>query len=110
MNDEAKIRIRKMISTEELERRWEEVRQAMKEKKLDFLIMQSHTDHLGGYVKWFTDVPAANNYTATVIFPRDEDMTTIFHGGWPPAEPAPPAWVVRGVKKRISVPILPSLG
>lgn len=109
MEDEAKVRIRRMVSDEELERRWKAIRQAMEAKKLDFLITQNSTDYLGGYVKWFTDIPTLNNYTATLIFPREEPMTTIFHGSRPPAEPAPFAWVTRGLKKRISLPYLPSL-
>jgi Xaa-Pro aminopeptidase len=107
--NEAEIRIKSRISNGELERRWKAVRQAMTEQSLDFLIMQSSTDVLGGYVKWFTDLAVLNNYTATVIFARDEDMTTIFHGPYLPARPMPPEWAVRGVKKRISVPAIPSL-
>jgi len=33
--------------------------------------MQSNNDWMGGYVKWFTDVPATNGYPVTVIFPKD---------------------------------------
>jgi len=109
MQSETDIRIRSRISTKELERRWAAVRQAMKERKLDFLIIQGYTDILGGYIKWFTDLPALNNYTSTIIFPCNEEMTTIWHGGFPPARPSPPEWAVRGVKKRISVPTIPSL-
>lgn len=109
MNTEAESRMITRISDAELERRWSAVRQAMKEQGLDFLIMQSYTDILGGYVKWFTDLPALNNYTSTVIFPREDEMITIWHGGFPPAKPSLPEWVVRGVKKRISVPTIPSL-
>ncbi len=109
MNNEAEVRIRTRISTSELERRWQAVRQAMKESGLDFLIFQNCTDILGGYVKWFTDMSAAHNYPATVIFPRDDEMITIWHGPQLPAEPGPPKWALRGVKKRISHPILPSL-
>ena len=70
MRNEAEIRIPRMISNQELERRWKAVRQVMKEKKLDFLILQNSTDYLGGYVKWFTDMPALHNYPVTVIFSR----------------------------------------
>ena len=106
-NEESRIRIR--ISTGELERRWKAVRQEMKEKNLDFLVMQSHTDILGGYVRWFTDLPAIHNYTVTLIFAREEGMTMISHGGNPPAKPSPPEWAARGLKNRISLPFLPSL-
>ena len=109
MNNEAEIRIMRKISNAELERRWKAVRAAMKERKLDFLIMQNCTDYLGGYVKWFTDMPALHNYPVTVIFPPEDEMTTIWSGPRPPSEPNPPAWSLRGVKKRISVPIIPSM-
>ena len=109
MENEAKVRIRRQISTQELERRWKAVRQAMKEKKLDFLVTQCSTDFLGGYIRWFTDIPTTNNYTATLIFPREEEMTTIWHGAQPPADPSPFAWVARGIKQRLSMPALPSL-
>jgi Xaa-Pro aminopeptidase len=103
-------RLKRKISDAELQRRWNITRQAMKEKKLDFLLLQNSTDHLAGAYRWLTDVPPTNNYTATLIFPREEDMIMVSHGGWAPDEPHPPAWAVRGVAKRISVPALPSLG
>jgi Xaa-Pro aminopeptidase len=109
VSNEAEVRIRSRISTGELERRWKAVRQAMKESKLDYLVFHNCTDILGGYVKWFTDMPAVLNYPATVLFPIDDEMTTIWHGPQLPAEPGPPSWAVRGVKKRISYPFLPSL-
>ena len=49
------------ISTEELERRWEATRDVMKDKRINFLLIQNNTDYLGGYVKWFTDMPAVNS-------------------------------------------------
>jgi Xaa-Pro aminopeptidase len=108
MNNEADIRIKSRVSDKELERRWNAVRLAMKRRGLDFLIMQNCTGILGGYVKWFTDLPVRHNYPGSVIFPREEEMTTIWHGARPPAEPAPPVWSLRGVKKRLSMPYLPS--
>jgi len=110
MKSEAEIRIPRSISTGELERRWKAVRHVMREKALDFIIVQNTTDYLAGYVKWLTDMPPLHNYPVTVIFPRDDEMTTIWSGPRPPAEPNPPAWSLRGVRKRISVPIIPSLG
>jgi Xaa-Pro aminopeptidase len=107
---EAERRIPVSISDAELARRWKAVREAMASENLDFLIVQNCTDFLGGYVKWFTDMPALHNYPVTVIFPREDDMTTIWSGPMPPAEPNPPAWSLRGVAKRISTPIIPALG
>jgi hypothetical protein len=36
------------ISTEELERRWKATRDVMKEKGIDFLLIQNNNDYLGG--------------------------------------------------------------
>lgn len=97
------------ISTEELERRWKAAREIMQEKKIDFLLIQNSQDYLGGYVKWFTDMPAVHHYPATVIFPVSDDMTTIWHGSTDPALAGPPEWLMRGVRKRLSTPIMLSL-
>jgi Xaa-Pro aminopeptidase len=107
MANEAEARLRNNISQSEFERRWKAVRQSMEEQKLDFLICQSCSDFLGGYVKWFADLPSTI-YPVTIIFPRNGEMTTICHGPRPPATPNPPAWSARGVKKRISIPIVPT--
>ncbi|MDP6926435.1 MAG: hypothetical protein QGG84_05045, partial [Rhodospirillales bacterium] len=106
---EAKRRIPVSISDAELARRWQAVREVMSSENLDYLIVQNSTDYLGGYVKWFTDMPALHNYPVTVIFPREDDMTTIWSGPLPPADANPPAWSLRGVGKRISTPIIPAL-
>ncbi|MSQ70976.1 MAG: hypothetical protein EXR27_06750 [Betaproteobacteria bacterium] len=73
-------RINNPVSTAELERRWAAVRAAMAEHKVDVLLMQANNDFMGGYVKYFTDIPATNGYVQTVIFPRDDRMTVIGQG------------------------------
>ena len=108
MEDPKEI-LTRTISTPELERRWREVREKMKEKNLDFLVMQNDNEWLGGYVKWFTDIPARNGYPLTVIFPVDDEMTTITCGGKPPGDLGPPAWTLRGVKRRLTAPYFRSL-
>ena len=75
-------RITTPISTHELERRWVAARKEMRERKIDALVMQNANDWLGGYVKWFTDIPATNGYPKTVIFHADEPMTLIEMGGF----------------------------
>jgi Xaa-Pro aminopeptidase len=90
------------IPTRELERRWSLIRKAMKEQGVDCLIMQNDQPFLAGYVRYFMDLPA-NGYKTTVIFPVDEDMTVINHGGWDDP-PAPPDWAARGIKNRIMRP------
>ena len=103
MDDEREV-LTKSISDQELKRRWKEVRKRMEQEKIDFLVMQNDNEWLGGYVKWFTDVPAKNAQPHTVIFPVDEEMTTITHGGKPPGDVGPPAWTLRGVKRRLTAP------
>jgi Xaa-Pro aminopeptidase len=68
------------ISTAELERRWSAVRRKMAARSIDALVIQSTNDWLGGYFKWFTDLPATNGYPRTVIFHADEPMTVIEMG------------------------------
>ena len=97
------------ISTAELERRWKATRKVMKRNKVDFLIVRNDEEFLGGNVKWFTDLPARHSYPYTVIFPVDDEMTLISVGPPAPSEPAPPAWTVRGVKRRLSAPYFASV-
>ena len=97
------------ISTPELERRWKEAREMMRHNKIDFLLMRNDEEFLGGYVKWFTDLPARHSYPYTVIFPVDEEMTLISCGATPPGDPGPPPWAVRGVKTRLGAPYFPSV-
>ena len=104
-----KQKVIRPVSTAELERRWKAVRNVMKEKQVDFLIFQSNNDYLGGLVKWFSDEPAMHCYPATVIFPAQDGMTTIWHGSSNPDQASPPEWSLRGVKKRLSTPIMLSL-
>src|ERR1700722_21030098 len=73
-------RLQTPISTAELERRWAAVRAAMARDKIDVLVMQNNNDHMGGYVKYFTDLPAVNGYPVTVVFPRDDLMTAVMQG------------------------------
>ena len=96
------------ISTGELERRWALARDVMREQKNDYLLMRGDEEFLGGYVRWFTDVPARHGYPYTVIFPKDEEMTIISVGPIPPRNPAPPPWAVRGIQKRLSAPYFPT--
>src|ERR1700734_3620477 len=73
-------RLQTPISTAELERRWAAVRAAMERDKVDVLLMQNNSGQMGGYVKYFTDLPATNGYPMTVVFPRDDLMTGVSQG------------------------------
>jgi Xaa-Pro aminopeptidase len=73
-------RVATRISMGELERRWGAMRKEMAARNIDALVMQNASDWLGGYVKWFTDVPAHNDYPRIVIFHRDDLMTLVEMG------------------------------
>ena len=97
------------LSQHELERRWKAVRERMAAKGISHLVVQSQQRFVGGYLRWFADLPGYN-YHITAVFPLDEDMTIIGHGAPPPAAPTtPPAWAMRGVKERINTPAFPNV-
>ena len=98
-------RVNTPISTAELERRWKAVRAAMERDGVDVLVMQNNNDHMGGYVKYFTDIPAGNGYPVTVVFPRDDLMTVVMQGPLGGVEtPLPSDAVRRGVKRVLTTP------
>jgi Xaa-Pro aminopeptidase len=98
-------RLNAPISTAELERRWRAVRTAMAAAHIDVLLMQNNNDHMGGYVRYFTDMPATNGYPNTVVFPRDDEMTVVcqgpFGGGEATAQ-GDQTW--RGVRQILTTP------
>ena len=95
------------IPTQELERRWTLTQQAMKSQGIDCLIIQNDHIFLGGYVRYYTDLPA-NGYRTTVILPAEDEMTVINHGGIDDP-PNPPDWAARGIMNRISLPYIQTL-
>ena len=99
-------RLQTPISTAELERRWAAVRAAMERDKIDVLLMQNNNDHMGGYVKYFTDLPATNGYPLTVVFPRDDLMTLVSQGpfGGNSTPTANGDGRARGVKQWLTTP------
>lgn len=91
----------------EMERRWALARQVMEKAGLDMLLAQNDNQFLGGYVRWFLDVPAVQGYPMTVLFAADGGMTTITHGA--PEFPLLPEWAMRGPTERLSSPYIRSL-
>jgi Xaa-Pro aminopeptidase len=108
VEDLRRERLREPVSRSELERRWRTVRAAMEREGLDCLVMQNSNLYLGGYVRYFTDIPAENGYPLSVVFPIDDEITVISHGG-KPLPTTPPEWALYGVKERIALPYLPTL-
>ena len=105
-------RVNAPVSTGELERRWRAVRAAMAAAKFDVLLMQNCNDFMGGYVKYFTDIPATNGYPLSAIFPRDDLMTLIGQGpfGQDLALAGGTDGVRRGVKRVLSSPSFSPVG
>jgi Xaa-Pro aminopeptidase len=98
-------RLNTPISTAELERRWKLVRAAMADAKIDVLLMQNNNDHMGGYVRYFTDMPATNGYPNTVVFPRDDEMTVVCQGPFGGNETTAQGNLTwRGVKRIMTTP------
>ena len=97
-------KIRKAISDMELRRRWAETRKILREKDLEFLVTQGSNMHLGGYVRWFTDIPAEYNFHMTVLFPADDEMTLVRTSA-----SLIPVWALRGVKEVLYAPFAPTL-
>jgi Xaa-Pro aminopeptidase len=104
--DQLSDRLQTPISTAELERRWATVRSTMEGQKIDVLLMQSNNDQLGGYVKYFTDLPATDGYLFTVVFPRDDLMTLVSQGpfGGVSSPSVRGDGVSRGVKRWLTTP------
>ena len=105
-------RLNTPISTAELERRWAAVRAAMAEAGIDVLLMQANNDFMGGYVKWFTDLPATQGYEVIVTFPADAGMTLIGQGpfGLDRAVPVGGDGVRRGAARMLTCPNYASAG
>lgn len=105
-------RINHPIPTRELERRWAAVRAAMAAAGIDVLLMQANNDFMGGYPKWFTDLPATQGYADIVVFPADAGMTLIGQGpfGVDRRLPAGGDGVRRGVDRVLTAAIYASAG
>src|SRR3954466_9023313 len=73
-------RVQTPIPKQEREGPWSAVRKEMAARGIDALVMQNASDWLGGYVKWFTDIPAHNDYPRNVIFHRNDLMTVVEMG------------------------------
>jgi Xaa-Pro aminopeptidase len=93
------------ISDVEMERRWGLARAVMDDLDLDALVMQGREDWMGGYVRWFTDIPANNGYPRTVVFFRERPMTIIEMGAFDTDRTVPAGDPVnRGVGRILNTP------
>jgi Xaa-Pro aminopeptidase len=108
--EDPKDRLSTSVSDQELQRRWDAVRAGMRERGIDYLVMQNSEEYMGGMLRWFTDYTARHQFPMTVLFPVDDDMTVINCGAAPPAgQVFPPAWFARGIKNRLGDVYFPTL-
>jgi Xaa-Pro aminopeptidase len=68
------------LNRAELERRWSLVREELKEREIDALVVLSAEDFLAGHVRWLTDRPAYSGNVTVAIFHAGDLMTLIEHG------------------------------
>ena len=68
------------VSHDELRRRWTAARREMRSRGIDALVIQNSSDWVGGYIRWFSNQPATNGYSSTVVFPLDGGMSLIDQG------------------------------
>ena len=87
-------------SAGELERRRKAIREAMKEKKLDVLILV-----VPGNIRWLTDSPPQNG--SALVFPREGLMRMVTGGPRVPPQPAAPP--PPGFDKPLTAPSMPAL-
>lgn len=104
-------RLNAPASRQELERRWRALRNAMAKDRIDVLVFQNNNDHMGGYVKYLTDLPATNGYPVSVVFPREDLMTMVRQGPFDAVEEHPDGNhpVYRGIGKLLMAPSFTSV-
>ena len=98
------------VSPAELQRRWTAVRHAMRTRGIDALVIQNSSDWVGGYIRWFTNQPATNGYSSSVVFPLDGAMSFIEQGPFDGCRPASDAEAqTTGIARRLTTPSYPSV-
>lgn len=68
-----------LASKAELERRWNLIRNRLRERQIDALVAVGEVDTLSGMVRWLTDHGVG--YRSVIVFDANELMTAIEHGG-----------------------------
>jgi len=98
------------VSTGELQRRWAAVRREMRSRDIDALVIQNSSDWVGGYIRWFSNQPATNGYSSSVVFPIDGGMSLIEQGPFDGCRRAGDLEVsATGIAQRLTTPSYPSV-
>jgi Xaa-Pro aminopeptidase len=98
------------VSVRELKRRWRAVRERMRERGIEALVVQNSSDWVGGYIRWFSNQPATNGYPSTLVFPLDGGMSLIEQGPFGGERTASAAEAdATGIARRLTTPSYPSV-
>ncbi len=98
------------VSIRELDRRWRAVRERMKEGGIDALVLQSSSDWVGGYIRWFTNRPATNGYPSSVVFPLEGGLSFIEQGPFGSVRESSEAETrSTGIARSLATPSFPSV-
>jgi len=107
---QAESRSLNTVSPAELQRRWNAVRERMREAQIDVLIAQNSSDWVGGYTRWFSNTPATNGYLTTIVFPLEGGMTLIEQGPFDLVRDFPAAdALTTGITRKLTTPSYPSV-
>ena len=105
-------RLCNVVSTAELERRWENVRKRMRDDNIDVLVAHGSNGYAGGpgHFRWLTGIPVMNSYAQALVFPQDGMATLVHHGdfgGRKDNDPRTPEF--RGIGQRFMTPSFPAI-
>jgi len=104
-------RVLNAVSTDELRRRWAAVRLQMSKQGIDALVVQNSSDWVGGYIRWFSNQPATNGYSSSLVFPFQGGMSFIEQGPFGGTRVSTDAEVqATGIARRLTTPSYPSVG
>ena len=101
-------RMKSTVSTNELERRWREIRSAMEKDGIDCLYLYGIDAWSGGGVKWFTDIPCDGSMGLVALFPKEGEIALFGHGVQ--GGVAFPSDSTRGLSINAGLPVSPTLG
>jgi len=108
--EKASVRAVNAVSIGELRRRWTAVRRQMRDRDIDALVLQNSSDWVGGYIRWFSNQPATNGYSSTLVFPLDGGMSLIDQGPFDGARSASdPEIEATGIARHLTTPSYPSV-
>jgi Xaa-Pro aminopeptidase len=78
---------------------------------IDALVVQNSSDWVGGYIRWFSNQPATNGYSSSLVFPLDDAMSFIEQGPFGGERISSEAEIrATGIARHLTTPSYPSVG